>query len=230
MKSLHRSLAAFVFAAIFAASMMGPIHGGYAAEQADPTTPAASSATVPPADAEQAEIQLDEKATKDLSLEPLDKYVYPANRPEWISRTPELDGKVHRWPVFSVPSISPEQAHEDLIIQAQAAVRQYVRSQWGPEYESAVDDLQLTEKFLNDHLVDSSLHYQGTVETEERTWHEEAFELKFTPDFKKVVEKQRVSAIVTERMRGLTGLAFLAFASFASLSAILRIAHGRKSQ
>lgn len=137
----------------------------------------------------------------ELSVPPLDHKIYPDDRPSWISEDPQLDGQRHRWPVVSVPSLTPEASRESLQMRIQLAVEAYV-NQWAGS-EQAGEAIRFDEAYIDAHLVNPSRHYSGVVTTSNGEMYEDATELVFDADFRDEVDRQWREHEVAERLAGL---------------------------
>ncbi len=166
---------------------------------------------------------------RELSVPPLETTIYPADRPSWISSQPELEGKVHRWPVYSVPSLNADAAREGLREQARATVKSYIVN-YMPEVPSEMVSDELITDELVSKLYDPDRYYEGQMTKADGDWYEAATELVFEPSFRDDVMRLTQRSLVSKRI-ALLGLGTgAAMVSLASLSTMLRLFGGRSSE
>ncbi len=165
-----------------------------------------------------------------LSVPPLEEEMrkYPENRPEWIGQAPDLEGLVHRWPICSIPSLNDTNADQDLLEQARAAVRAYIRDQVPDCRPLVMDTFSMNDNRIR-ALMDPGNTYRGKVTIDDQEWYEVATQLVFNPEFRDEVKRLNQQAFVGDRMRGLIALVGFAAISLASLSTVLRMMGGRRT-
>ncbi len=136
----------------------------------------------------------------ELSVGPFDELRYPADRPAWIDAGPELDEKIHRWPVSSPPSSTAELSRRALAIQLRAAAETYLETLFdSPEAPQVIplEDDWIAERQADDH------YYEGEVYSGGEVLYEAAAELRFTAKDRRWLQAQWDSHLVSRRMVGL---------------------------
>lgn len=141
-------------------------------------------------------------SVSELSVAPLDHKIYPDDRPEWISAEPYLEGEHQRWPVVSLPSLTPDASQESLQLQMQIAVEAYVNQITGSSGKAGAT-VQFDDDYIAAHLINSQRSYSGVVTTSGGEMYEDAVELEFDQGFRDEVSERWRRVEVGERLAGL---------------------------
>jgi len=138
------------------------------------STTASDSETLKPADHSEAESAAPEAMP--LSVAPLDHVEFPADRPEWIEPTVDIDRDTARIVIVSGPSATAEESRDELKEMTRAALRTYagfvVEADPGVRFDPRMSDDEIAEAVVR--------QYEGTVMLGENRLYEHAVELKFT--------------------------------------------------
>lgn len=170
------------------------------------------------------------QAPTELSVAPLAFPSYPADRPHWIDQAPELGGAVHRWPVVSVPSLSPERCRENLREQTEIAIAAYASHLCDQDPRGdVVTRFHIRNAWVQAVLENAERRYLGTVETSDGEMHEEAALLRFDEAFQEVLHNEWRNQQVRRRLTGLGLLGGGSMALLVGFSVVLRRAGSRKT-
>ncbi|QEG39971.1 hypothetical protein [Roseimaritima ulvae] len=166
----------------------------------------------------------DAEATEvsELSVAPLDHKIYPDDRPEWISDEPWLEGERHRWPVVSLPSLTPEASQESLRMQMQIAVEAYI-NHVTKSGGRAGRKVQFDDDYIDARLVNTQRSYSGVVTTSGGEMYEDAVELVFDEAFRGDIQAQWRHVEVTHRLTGLGVLGAGGLAMLLGLTSLLKV-------
>jgi len=133
----------------------------------------------------------------ELSVGPADELRYPDDRPAWIDAGPELDGKVHRWPVSSPLSSTAELSRQALLVQLRAAAETYVETLFDSPEAPAV--IPLEDHWIAERIADNG-RYEGEVHSGDEVLYEAAAELRFTVEDRRWLQELWDAHRVGQRM------------------------------
>ncbi len=136
-----------------------------------------------------------------LSVPPLDHVEYPADRPKWVSDTPQLSETNHTWVVVTPACDSMVVAEESLHELARAAVGFYVEQLTALSPETIA--FPIDDEWIDRALV--SKRYSGELIEGSVSRYEAAIQLRFSPEVQAEIREAAANLEVRERL-GAIGL------------------------